>query len=233
MRFWLAAVVLIPAPLARAGGSSPEAALKGTVQVFREARTLLGAVKDRKTAEAARPKLLALGKRLDRLREKDPGEPKDPEAKRRLEALAKKYRLQLKGILNGLTAEVGRIGLVPDAAAVLRDVPLLKPTFNLEKARIDRAKAGVKVLTQALEAYAILNKGAYPASLESLTKAQDGQKALLSADKLVDPWGQPYGYEAKTLDPATGRPLVYSRGPAPDHPASRIRNWTAPKDKKK
>jgi hypothetical protein len=231
MRFCLAVLVLIPAPLLFAGEDTPEALFRETMKAFQEARSLLTAVKDKATAEAARPKLLALGKRLEKLKERGTAIEQDPAKKKRMAELARKSRQELKGILNGMSAEVERIGGLPGARAALRDVPFLEPAFALAQARRDRAKADLQVLTQALDAYAVLNNGSYPESLEVLTQNKGDQKALVTPKALLDPWGRPYVYEPTTLHPTTGRPLVYSQGPRPGDKAGRIRNWTAPKDK--
>src|SRR5262245_11461709 len=57
------------------------------------------------------------------------------------------------------------------------------------------ARYGIAVLTEAVEIYK-LNNGAYPESLDLLAQPQPGGwPPLATADSLIDPWGQPYGYE--------------------------------------
>jgi hypothetical protein len=82
------------------------------------------------------------------------------------------------------------------------------------------ARANVESLSIAVELYK-LNNGNYPACLDSLAKQQpNGAPPLITADKLLDPWGYPYGY-----DPA-GR---MNDGRRPDiwfvPPDRRIGNW--------
>jgi hypothetical protein len=233
MRWWLAALVLLPAPLAFAGGDTAEAYFQDTVKVFKDAQSLLKTVKDGKTAAAARPKLLALGKRLEKLKGRGEKLEQDPAQKDRLEGVAKKYQKELQATLNELAAEAGRVLGAPGAKAALGDVPFLGPTFDLEQARRDRARADLEVLTRALDTYALVYDGSYPKALDELTRDKGERKAFVSPKGLLDPWGRPYRYEPKTLHPATGRPLVYSQGPRPGDPAGRIRNWTAPPAKKK
>jgi hypothetical protein len=65
---------------------------------------------------------------------------------------------------------------------------------QLEDAKIARAKADVVALTEAVEAFHRLT-GAYPDSLEVLTRPQEGEP-LVEAEALMSPWGQPYQYDA-------------------------------------
>src|SRR5262245_39424933 len=72
-------------------------------------------------------------------------------------------------------------------------VSALMPDGGYSKERI--AKANVESLSGAVEIYK-LNNGKYPASLDSLAKQQpNGAPPLITADKLLDPWGQSYGYD--------------------------------------
>jgi len=94
----------------------------------------------------------------------------------------------------------------------------------LENAKVDRCKADVKALTQAVQAYNT-RYGDYPQSLEVLTtrNPQDGSKATLSRESLLDPWNRPYVYEPHTIHPDTGVPRIYSQGPPSSQ--GQIANW--------
>src|SRR5947199_297957 len=69
--------------------------------------------------------------------------------------------------------------------------------------RVDEAKEKTALsqvkgpLTNACQTYKLNNpQGDYPPSLEALTEQQpNGGKPLLEPDAVLDPWGQPYGYD--------------------------------------
>jgi hypothetical protein len=42
---------------------------------------------------------------------------------------------------------------------------------------------------------------------------------------LVDPWGRKFQYDSTKLHPNTDRPLIWSEGPNPGQPGSKISNW--------
>jgi hypothetical protein len=58
----------------------------------------------------------------------------------------------------------------------------------------------LRILTEACDEYKV-NNGDFPPSLAALAMPQpNGDPPLVEADRLVDPWRQPYGY-----DPAGAR----------------------------
>ena len=90
---------------------------------------------------------------------------------------------------------------------------------------VTRARLGMKDLDKAVTNYRIRNK-TWPANLEALTEQQpDGTKADLAAGALVDPWGHPYHYEPSDRQPDTDQPLIWSEGPSPGQPGSKMVNW--------
>jgi hypothetical protein len=208
MRFCIAALLLSLPGLARAGEGAPGSPAEEMLKILKETKSLLASIKDAKTAEAARPKLRALSKRLAKLKE-------------------------VQAALAEVARELDRIAGLPGAAQALRDVPLLDSAAQAEQARRKRAKIAVHSLEVAVEAYAARN-GAHPPDLKTLTVVDPntGARAALEAKHLIDPWGRPYVYEPTTVHPTSGRPLIYSQGPHPKDPASRIANWTAPAKKK-
>jgi hypothetical protein len=223
MRFCLAALVLVPFTSAR-GGDTPEAFTEDTLKALQDIQPILAGIKDVKTAEAARPKLLEIQKRLMRLEERAIALGKDPEQKKRLVELAKKYQAKGEDAAEELVRELRRIRGLPGALKALGDLPLLQ-LAALGNARRARAQVDVRTLTTAVEAYFIKNAD-YPNSLAELTRKQpDGGRPFLEPKSLLDPWGRPYGYDPGTRDHATGRPLIYSQGPRPGDLAGRIRNW--------
>jgi hypothetical protein len=64
----------------------------------------------------------------------------------------------------------------------------------------------------------------YPETLKELTEMMpDGRPAKMPETYLLDPWGQPYQYEPKNLDPKDNRPRIWSSGePGERRP---ITNW--------
>jgi hypothetical protein len=227
MRIWLAALVLVPVALARAGGDSAESLAQDMVKTLKEIKTLLATVKDQKTAEVARPKMLDLGKRLAKLMSREMTLEKDPEQKKRLAELKKKYQKEGKAILEDISREMKRVRELPGALKVLRDVPLLE-IVDGDNARQERAKVNLKVLSVAVTKY-FIDQGQYPPSLKALTEKQPGGgRELLEPTALIDPWGRPYVYEPNVVNPQTGTPLIYSQGPRPGDASGHIRNWPAP-----
>jgi hypothetical protein len=204
MRFCLPALLLFLPTLARAGEGPDKPTVEEMVKALKEVKALLATVKDKKTAEAARPKLLKLSKRLAQLKE-------------------------LQAAFGDVARELDRLAALPPAAEALRDVPLVGSVALREKALRERARIDVKTLTTAVETYYVRD-GVYPASLQVLTQKQpDGGAAFLSAKALIDPWGRPYVYEPGTLHPTKGTPLIYSHGPRPGDKAGRIANWSVKK----
>jgi hypothetical protein len=88
-----------------------------------------------------------------------------------------------------------------------------------------RAKADV----QTIEKFVLLYKqrlSAWPPTLEVLTKWElDTPLLLLPPEMLVDPWGRPYHYDSAMVDPVRNVPLIWSEGPKPEDPTSKIANW--------
>jgi hypothetical protein len=90
-----------------------------------------------------------------------------------------------------------------------------------EEEKIKVARAQLQTLTTALDAYR-LNNGEYPASLAALAEPQPNDKpALLKADDLKDPWGQPYQYDAAGPKHKGDRPDVWCVTPS----GKTIGNW--------
>ena len=95
-----------------------------------------------------------------------------------------------------------------------------------------RARMGLQTLDKAAETYKT-RTGTWPDSLASLTEQQpDGSQAYLKASDLVDPWGRPYQYDPGNRHSETEHPLLWSEGPKPGEPGSKIANWTTGNAKK-
>jgi hypothetical protein len=216
--------------LARAGGENADALARDTLKILKEIKPVLVTIKDVKSAEAARPQLLDLGKQVTALEKRAAALRKDPEQKKRLAELERKVRKEGEPILEDITREVKRIRALVGDHRVLEDVPILK-LVDTDNARTERARVDVRTLTLAVQAY-FINNGEYPQTLKQLAEKQpNGGLPFLEARALTDPWSRPYVYEPGMTDPLTGRPLIYSQGPRPGDPTGRIRNWPAPPKK--
>src|SRR5262245_43139568 len=98
----------------------------------------------------------------------------------------------------------------------------LMPQLDVAKEKI--AKAQVEGLTGAVQIYK-LNNDDYPASLDLLAQQQpNGAAPLVTADKLHDPWGQPYGYNPAGPNNGGLKPDIWA-----NRPDKQIGNWPAAK----
>jgi hypothetical protein len=111
---------ILPLALAAACGGgvgSHEDAADATLDAMKEYASILESVKDKGSAEAARPKIEALSKRLDELvkRVEKLGEPKGDDARKAEE----KMRAGIEGISARMEANMGRLDASPDVGAVI------------------------------------------------------------------------------------------------------------------
>lgn len=94
-----------------------------------------------------------------------------------------------------------------------------------DDAKAKVAKSQVLLLSKAVDAFALMNKGEYPAKLEDLLATKP--PILESKAALIDPWKKPYRYDASGPKNAGVRPDIWTVTPANDT----IGNWPAkPKD---
>src|SRR5207244_7995735 len=85
----------------------------------------------------------------------------------------------------------------------------------VEEAKLDTAKAQSRVLAGAAKAFNT-KYGRPPESLQELmTPPEYGKSYLDTPDALLDPWAQPYQYQAVGNHPGnlTNSPEVWSNGP--------------------
>ncbi len=217
------AVVFLAAAPGRGGEGALESLIKEALRLGEEAHKTLQAVKDRKSAEALRPKLADLSTRY--LRVQDKLSALDIKSLKELAAVGKKYKEQADRMGVGINREIDRIAKDREAYAVIEEVGLVASSQNIRGAL---ARVNVRNISRAVDAYFVAN-GQHPKALADLTR---GDKPFLEAKALLDPWGRPYRYDPDTLNPKTGSPLVYSEGPQPGVPGSAIRNWTDEPKKK-
>lgn len=77
----------------------------------------------------------------------------------------------------------------------------------------DKARSGISSLVNALNEYAIRNRGEYPESLEALVTPDANGYTYLNAKQVpLDPWKHPYQYEAPVPDSGEHEPRVWSNG---------------------
>ena len=116
----LATVLITCALLAGCGGDSHEAVMDDMIAQMNKVTAVLKTVKDEASAEAAKPKLEAIGKDMKKLKERADklGDP----AKEKEEALKTKYEEKMKEAMTGLMQEMMRIGMNPKLGEKLGDV---------------------------------------------------------------------------------------------------------------
>ncbi len=91
--------------------------------------------------------------------------------------------------------------------------------------QVTRARLAMKNLEKAVMAYK--STYGYPDKLETLTDDKaNAAGALLPASALIDPWGRPFQYDPSQLHPETELPLIWSEGPNPGQPGSKIESWS-------
>jgi hypothetical protein len=213
------AAVLLLASSGMTGTDSLKTLLQDALGSFKELRGVLGGVKDKKTAEAARPKLDELSKRLLELQGKLAVLAK--KGGKAFEEATKKFEEQAGTLGGDFDKEMQRVRKLPEAWAVLKGVPLFA---FFDDAKRDVARADVEALTRAAQAYKVQH-GDYPPSLKALTEPQpDGGKPFLEKRSLLDPWGRPYQYDPAGEKNNGFRPDIWSLGP-PGEVSAVIGNW--------
>ena len=124
-----------------------------------------------------------------------------------------------------LTAEsvVNSMSMVP-VANLARYTVAVKAQDNFKASKAQVAQVQTTVLTQAAQAYAIKNNGVFPPTLaELLRKTDQGGPYLESKEALLDPWKQPYRYDAAGPKNKGARPDIWTV--TPDKVV--IGNWPA------
>src|SRR5438309_218851 len=102
------------------------------------------------------------------------------------------------------------------------------PPYVHAHSNIGQAKYDMFTLEKALLAYKV-RYGVWPDSLQALAERHpDGGAALIKESMLLDPWNRPYQFDVTQVHPETGAFLVWSDGPEPGQPGSRITNWPMP-----
>jgi hypothetical protein len=96
------------------------------------------------------------------------------------------------------------------------------PADEKEDAKVAAAKAQIAVLDKAIQAYRVKHDQ-YPETLQALT---EGDKAFVEASALIDPWKNPYQYNAAGPKNKGKKPDVWTVTPD----KKTLGNW--PEEKK-
>ena len=205
-----------------------EPTIDETIQQFDRTLTnliaLLKDVKDQTSARAASERVSTADKQLGPVYERM------NRSKARPSPAARKTLTESTKHLNDLESQVKRIAEIPKAAELLDKVPTTKSILKeLNDGRVEVAKASVRYLTTAVQAFEI-KYGDPPARLELLLTPPDGGRAFVEKDSLLDPWGRPYQFDPQGLKNKGLKPDVWSQGPDPNDKTKIIGNW--PDDKK-
>jgi hypothetical protein len=91
----------------------------------------------------------------------------------------------------------------------------------LAEARVGRAKAGIRILSKAVEAFKT-KQGKYPERLKDLESGEYIENG--SQNPLIDPWGNEYQYDPKGKRNGGKKPDVWTITPE----GVEIDNWSEP-----
>ncbi len=213
-RIVCALLVLSLAGLARAQDNDAvaEGKVKALLAAIEKTLEKLQSVKDKDSAEKAKPDLVKLFAEVDRL-----GRDFDKVSAEEKKKLEPTYKPKFNEAKKRYHDEVERLRKDAAIMKVLADVGPFK-----EKDRTALALLRAQQLTTAAQAYKVKN-GEYPPTLEELTQ---GEKPFVEKSALVDPWGKQYQYDPAgkknkglkpdiwTVEPAFSRRLAAKRGVA-------------------
>jgi hypothetical protein len=198
--------------------SGPAAQVEAWIKANQDAIKLLTTVKDKAAAAAARPKLWGILARIDKAEAALAKLPKD-----KVKGLREKYGTKVKEVQGKLAGELSRLKKLPGAVDALKEI---------RNSKILLARLNLMRLTQAVDIYRT-STGQYPNNLVALTQKQpNGNKQILKADALKDPWGWPYLYDPAGPKNGGLGADIWSEGPLPGI-SPRIGNWPEAKKPKK
>jgi len=103
---------------------TPEMVLKDAIKLLNDFSVVLEDIKDKETAEKAKPKLEGVGKRMKELKKRSDKLKIDELPKEEKEALEKKYNGDLKKAGERMTKAMLKAVSDPDVAKVLQEVDL-------------------------------------------------------------------------------------------------------------
>lgn len=107
-------------------GDSPDSVMKDTIKLMNEMADVMEGIKDKDSAEKAKPKLEALAKKMKDLEERAKKLKLDEMPKEKKEALQKKYEDDLKKAGTRFGAAMMKAMTNPDAAGALKGLDMGK-----------------------------------------------------------------------------------------------------------
>jgi hypothetical protein len=190
-----------------------DALTRSLVETTKATVEALGGIKDKVSAEAAKPRLEALNARLKELEKQYKARPE----RERVEAELKWADERAKQD-EALTLAHDRVfAKHKDAYKVLAGTGLFK---RLEKALEDRATLQAQKIQQAALSYYTKTGGNYPPSLEVLVvpDPQTGVGPLLEGGRkaITDPWGAPFQFHVVIDDKSAERLYIWTVSPYGD-----------------
>jgi general secretion pathway protein G len=107
---------------------------------------------------------------------------------------------------------------------ILAGVAVVSVTRYMEQARVDATRAKIAHIEIGVQDFYNRNHE-YPTSLEVLTQRVGGLPAWCESKEIMDEWGHEIMIDPSQRHPQTDKPLIYSNGPNPGDPNSRITSW--------
>src|SRR5262249_26055825 len=119
-----------------------------------------------------------------------------------------------------------RVAGIRRAADVLDNLAQSKALVaQMLAGRVARAKADIRTITVALQAFEV-QFGTRPDALAQLTTPPAGRPFIEpTKDSLTAPWGRPYKYDPAGPKNGGLKPDVWSEGPDPNDKTKIIGNW--------
>lgn len=201
MRVLSAIVVLSCLTVAQAGERTVDDLIGDVVLVYQKSATELVSVKDQASAEKARKRIAEFSADRDKALTEV--------GKLRLTPVAREQaQVKLDRALGPLSEELQktlvRVALIPEAIAVLQDLPLVKEMAIIIE---ERAKTRLRGVDQALQIASIRDNGKFPKKLSEV------EKYLADKNTLRDPWGRDWQYDPAGKHHDGKKPDVWTVSP--------------------
>jgi hypothetical protein len=185
---------------------------RSLVETTKAAVEVLNSVKDRASAEKAKPRLEELNARLGELEKQYAARPRGERIK------APEWTGERKEQAEALTLAHDRVfARHKEAYKVLAGIGLFK---RIEGSLEDQAMLQAQNIQKACMAYYVKHRGVYPSSL-MLVVVKDpdtGSPPLLDGGgkAIIDPWGAPYQFEVRADEKGLKRLHVWATSPYGD-----------------
>jgi hypothetical protein len=186
---------------AQADEKDLDALIKRMARVYESCTSEFKAIKDGTSARARQNRLQSLGEERDQVMRTIAG--LNLKAQDREAAQAMLTRT-IQPLIAPLQAEVARVSLIPEALAVVEDLPIVKEMATLLE---DRARFQIRSVDQALQIAALRDNGVYPKKLE------DAARYVGDTNNLRDPWGREWQYDVAGKRNDGKKPDVWTVSP--------------------